>query len=53
VAVQIGTAVLVIVSVQWLAYSLKCWTAWSVKLKEQCDNSVDSCTSVGVGWCNV
>jgi hypothetical protein len=33
VAVKIGTAVLVKVSVEWLAYSLKCWTAWSVKVE--------------------
>jgi hypothetical protein len=34
---QIGTAVLVRVSVfhdvQWIAYNLKCWTAWSAKLQ--------------------
>jgi len=36
-AVQIGTAMLVKVSVfrylVWIAYSLKCWPAWTVKVE--------------------
>jgi hypothetical protein len=55
VGVQIGTAVLVRVSVfrdvQWIAYSWKCWTAWTVSWRQQSAGKRDSYVCVGVELC--